>query len=351
MIQEMSGADGKKPPPKPIQPAPGAAGSGARRAAHGTGDSAFELTPVGKPGQSLPSLPRVATSPGQIPAARNPFGGDERTHTSTPSLPKVGSSASSQNLPRVGGSGASSNNLPAVGGPVPGLTGMPKRKTNVIQKQLNSSAWDQDERTQTEALMGRAKSVELDADEEGDGLNGQFYDGETAAKEVSTRSTWRALKAPVKSKSKKRSPRVLWTVIDQFAVGTNPRYAPSKPGESRAHVFAWDVSMAMDCEIPHYKLGREMTFMATVDWVRFKSTEQGWRRLLGKSAAIEAADRGELVLMISKEPKHWVLAVVRPGGAGDDGHPRVASAGTPRGNDLSAAELLGATEGDFYAHD
>ncbi|MBL8912050.1 MAG: hypothetical protein JNM17_15250 [Archangium sp.] len=346
----MSG-DGKKPPPKPIQPAPGVApGSGARRAAHGTGDSAFELTPVGKPGQSLPSLPRVATAPGTFPAltGRNPFGSDERTHTSTPSLPKV----SSSNLPKVGGSGASSNNLPAVGGPVPGLTqGMPKRKTNVIQKQLASSAFDKDERTQTEALMGRAKSVELDLDEEGDGLNGQFYDGETAAKEVSTKSTWRALKAPVKSKSKKRSPRVLWTVIDQFAVGTNPRYVPSKPGESRAHVFAWDVSMAMDCEIPHYKLGREMTFMATVDWVRFKSTEQGWRRLLDKKAAVEAADRGELVLMISKDPKVWVLAVVRPGGAGDDGHPRVASAGSIRGNDLSAAELLGASDGDFYSHD
>jgi hypothetical protein len=322
----------------------------------GTGGSAFDLKPVGgKPSQSLSQLPRVATSPGGIPA-RNPFG-DERTNTSAPNLPKVSSQnlpkVSSQSLPKVSSQNlpkVSSSNLPAVGGPIPGLTGMPKRKTNVIQKQLASSGFDSEERTQTEVLMGRAKSVELDADEEGDGLNGQFYDGETAAKEVSTRSTWRALKAPVKSKSNKRSPRVLWTLIDQFAVGTNPRYASSKPGESRAHVFAWDVSMAMECEIPHYKLGREMTFMATVDWVRFKSTEQGWRRI-DKQSAIAAADRGELVLMISKDPKVWVLAIVRPGGAGDDGHPRVASAHTPRGNDLSAADCLGGAEGDFYSHE
>ncbi|MFT3713168.1 MAG: hypothetical protein QM817_36400 [Archangium sp.] len=354
----MSGGDPKKPAPKPFPPAPG---SGARPAAsrpasHGTGDSAFELQPVSsKPGGSFQQLPRVATNSGSMPAARNPFGGDERTNTSTPNLPKVSSQnlpkVSSQNLPKVGGTGGSSNNLPAVGGgPIPGLTGIPKRKTNVIQKQLASSGFDKEERTQTEVLMGRAKSVELDADEEGDGLNGQFYDGETAAKEVSTRSTWRALKAPVKSTTKKRSARVLWTLIDQFAVGTNPRYASSRPGESRGHVFAWDVSMAMDCEIPHYKLGREMTFMATVDWVRFKSTESGWRRI-GKGSAIAAADRGELVLMISKDPKVWVLAVVRPGGAGDDGHPRVATAHDPKGNDLSAADVLGSAEGDFYSHE
>lgn len=303
-------ADPKKPPAKPAGPV--APPPASRAAAHGTGDSAFELAPVGKPGSSFSQLPRIATSPGTVRAA-------------------------------------SHSNLPAVAGPVPVLTqGMPKRrKTNVVQKQLASSGFDKEERTQTEVLMGRARSVDLDHDEE-DSLNGRFYDGETAAKEVSTKSTWRALAAPVKSRGTKRSARVLWTVIDQFAVGTNPRYMRANPNDLRAHIFAWDVSMAMECEIPHYKLGREMTCGATIDWVRFKATESGWRRV-DQAAAIAAADRGELVLAISKDPKASALAVVRPGGAGDDGKPRVASGGVPKGNDLGVTEAVGA-EVMYFAH-
>jgi hypothetical protein len=322
-------SDPKKPPPKPTSlagsvPRPAAS----RAAAHGTGDSAFELPPVGaKSASSFSQLPRVASGPS----------------TSSSQLPRVATSP--------GGIPVSSshNNLAAVGGPVPVLTqGMPKkRKTNVIQKQLASSGFDQQETTQTEVLMGRAKSVELDHDEE-DSLSGQFYDGETAAKEVSTKTTWRALKAPVRSRSLKRSPRVLWTVIDQFAVGSNPRYVPAKPDDLRAHIFAWDVSMAMECEIPHYKVGREMTCMTTIDWVRFKATESGWKRV-DEAGALAAADRGELVLAISKDPKARALVVVRPGGAGEDGRPRVASAGVPKGNDLGVTEAVGA-EVQYYAH-
>ncbi|MEW5743658.1 MAG: hypothetical protein AB1938_32400 [Myxococcota bacterium] len=331
----MAGGDDKKHPQ--LKPRVAPAGRPSRPEPAETRSSAFELTPV-RPGQSLPYLPRVVTGAGQLPA--------QSPKVSASSLPKV----SSPNLPKA--TGASSQSLPQVpAGPSPVLTqGMPKpkRKTNVFQKHIASSGFDKEERTQTDALMGRAQSVELDVDEEEDALSGKFYDGEVAAQEVSTRSTWRALKAPVQSKAKKRSPRVLWTVIDQFAVGTNPRYAAQKPGESRGHVFAWDVSMAMGCEIPHYHLGREMTCSATIDWVRFKSTEHGWRRV-DRQNAIACADRGELVLVISKNPKRKALGVVRPGGAGDDGHPRVASGGEPRGNDLSALEAIGA-DAEFYAH-
>jgi hypothetical protein len=266
--------------------------------------------------------------------AANPFGSDEKTSTSM------------QNLPRVGG--ASSNNLPQVG-PKPGLVQPPRRKSNVIQKRLASSGFDEEERTQIEAVLGRSKSVELDLDEEATTGATEYYDGETPAPEVVDRETWRALKAPVQSRAKRRSGRNLWTVIDQFAAGHNPRYAVISPAaDPRAHVFAWDVSLAMDCEIPHNRGGREMTLAQTVDWVRLECTYRGWRKV-DAAGALTAADRGEFVLVISKDPKSRALAVVRPGGAGEDGLPRVASAGRPRGNDLGVAAAVGPAV-EFFAH-
>lgn len=348
----MSGGDGKpRPPPGKAHPtsetkasgsvksaAPGSTSrpAAARPPARGTADSAFDLAPLaGK--SSFPGLPRVPSVP-SMPAAKNPFADDERTAGASHSdLRRVGGAPSAQSLPKVGT------------GPTP-LTTMPKRKSSVIQKQLNSSAFDSEERTQMEVVLGRTKSVELDLDEEkNDGP--QFYDGETAAKEVSTKSTWRALKAPVKSNARRRSARVLWTLLDQFAVGTNPRYEVQNPAaEHRAHVFAWDVSMAMECEIPHYKNGREMTLAQTIDWLRLESIHKfGWKKFLDPGDAIDAADRGELVFVVPQDVKLRQLAIVRPGGPGEDGLPRVASAGRPKGNDLGVVEAVHA-QFVFFSH-
>ena len=86
-------------------------------------------------------------------------------------------------------------------------------------------------------------------------------------------------------------------------MGHNPRYAVSNPAaDPRAHVFAWDVSLAMECEIPHNRGGREMTLAQTVDWVRFECTYRGWRKL-DATSAITAADRGELVSSSPRIPR------------------------------------------------
>jgi hypothetical protein len=349
----MSGGDGKprSPPGKPSPTSetkvpgsvkPAAPGSVMRPAAtrpvppRGTSDSAFDLPTIGGK-SSFTSLPRVP-SVTSMPAAKNPFADDERTAGASHSDLKRVTTASAQNLPKVSG------------GPTPALTSMPRRKSNVIQKQLNASAFDSEERTQMEVVLGRTKSVELDLDEEKN-AGPQFYDGEVAAKEVSTKSTWRALKAPVKSSTKRRSARVLWTLLDQFAVGTNPRYVVQNPAaEHRAHVFAWDVSMAMECEIPHYKNGREMTLAQTIDWLRLESIHKfGWKKFLDPGEAIDAADRGELVFVVPQDVKLRQLAIVRPGGGGDDGLPRVASAGRPKGNDLGVVEAVHA-QFVFFSH-
>ncbi|MFZ5438505.1 MAG: hypothetical protein ACOZQL_00785 [Myxococcota bacterium] len=335
----MNGGDGKPRPKAPAAaPAKPAAAAGPKpvpqkHAPRGTSDSLFDLAPVGKP--SVNGLPRVPTVP-TMPAAKNPFSDQEKTAKggSALNLPKVASSASSQNLQPVG--------------PTPGLVQPPRRKSNVIQKRLNASAFDDEEHTQLDAVLGRAKSVELDLDEVQTNTT-EFYDGETPAPECTEKETWRALDAPVQSRVKRRSARLLWTLIDQFAAGHNPRYQVSNPAaEPKAHVFAWDVSKAMDCEIPHNRGGREMTLAQTVDWVRYECEFRGWKRS-DPASAIAAADRGELVLVIAKDPRSRAIGVVRPGGVGDDGKARVASAGRPKGNDLGLVEAIG-RDVEFFVH-
>ena len=334
----MAGGDGKPKQPAPLgkpgapapAPKPNSPVSGWPITRRDTSSSAFDLAPVGKP--SVSGLPRVPTL--SQPAVRNPFGDDERTATNTSALPR--SSASSQNLPRVG--------------PTPGLTQPPRRKSNVIQKRLNSSAFDEEEHTQIDVVLGRSKSIELDVEEETQTQPVEFYDGVTPAPTVTDRESWRMVKAPVTSRPGKRRGRILWTLIDQFAVAYNPRYQVHNAlAEPRAHVFAWDVSIAMGCEIPHYRPGRELTLAQTVEWARWQSTQQGWKKIDG-AAAIAAADRGELALAIPRDPKAKpMVAVVRPGGPGVDGKPRVATAGRPKSNDLPVEQAMGGPA-DFYVH-
>lgn len=340
----MSGGDDKPRKPAPLAPKPGPPvgpkPAAPRAAPRGTSDSAFDLAPVGGK-TTLPALPRVPTVQ-SMPAAKNPFADQEKTAKggSALNLPKVHSSASSQNLQPVGAKPAA--------GPTPGLVQPPRRKSNVIQKRLASSGFDEDERTQLDAVLGRSKSIEFDLDEEPTGTT-EFYDGETPAPELTDKETWRALVAPVQSKQRRRSARVLWTLLDQFAAGHNPRYQVNNPAsEPRAHVFVWDVSRAMDCEIPHNRGGREMTLAQTADWARYECEFRGWKRA-DPASAIAAADRGEMVIVVAKDPRIRAIAVVRPGGAGDDGKARVASAGRPKGNDLGVVEAIG-PDVEFFVH-
>jgi hypothetical protein len=294
------------------------------------------VTSESTPRVSHQNLPKVAGASQQaLPRVTS----ESTPRVSHQNLPKV-AGASQQALPRVTSESVprvSHSQLPAVG-PVPTTTPSIKQ-TNPFQKALRASAFDENEKEKIEVMLGRSRKLDLDADEEEPSSSShQFFDGETPASKVTTRSTWRALTAPVKSKPKKRNPRILWTVIDQFAVAKNKRY--DAPDGSRAHVFAWDVSLAMECPIPHHRQGRELSLAQTVDWFRYEAAAVGWLKV-DAEGAVAAADAGQLVYVIPKNPKLKQIAIVRPGGAGDDGLPRVASAGLPRGNDLGVAEALG----------
>jgi hypothetical protein len=281
------------PPPRPA--------TSPRRG--GAGESAFELTPV--PGRSRPENPWDDAAP-----TRPGLGGP-------PSRPPAAPRASA-------------------GAPGPATP---------LQKRLLSSSFDDEEPTHVDVRLGQRLRAELD---EPRGQS-RAYDGATPAEEVTATESWKAVAAPVQSRPGRRSPALYANVIDQFAPAANPRYAPDPGGRSRAHVFVWDLSRAMGCEVPHFVKGRELSLLETVDFVRREAPLRGWRRL-DAAGAVAAADRGEPVLAVPRDPRQRLVAVVRPGGPGPDGQPRVASANLSRSNDLSAAVAL-ARVCEYFGHE
>jgi len=177
------------------------------------------------------------------------------------------------------------------------------------------------------------------------------FDGTTPAPELTDRDVWKAIVPPVTSREDKRSAELYDQVINQFAVVHNPRYEPDGPGKSRAHIFAWDVSRAMNSEIPHMLGARELTLNQTIDWIRFESNQRGWVKMT-MMRAVQAANEGRLVVVIPKDikAKPQLMGVVRPGGTRPDGHPRIAAAGKAIGNDLSPAEALGVHAVEYFSH-
>ena len=228
----------------------------------------------------------------------------------------------------------------------PGLV----RPPTIYQRQLQSSGFDDDERTNTDVMMGNVKPLELDEDEEEVTVTTAIPDGQTAAKELMSTDTWKATNPPLQSKPGRRSSATYAKVIDQFAVGNNPRYASDAQGRTRMHVFVWDVTRAMNCEVPHFLGGRELTIGQTVDWLRFDGPTRGWKRANAAQAA-EAADRGEPTIALPRDGKVKLLAIARPGGLDADGLPRVAAAIADSGNDLSAIEALKTRLIDYFTHD
>src|SRR5579864_7441499 len=108
-------------------------------------------------------------------------------------------------------------------------------------------------------------------------------------KETFVEVPWQPIVAPVRSSSAQRSPAAYVDVIAQFEVELNPRYRP-REGKTYCNIFAWDVTSAMDAEIPHWTTpdGRaagpgqpgavRMNCNAMHDWLRVHGGRNGWKR-------------------------------------------------------------------------
>ncbi|GAB3782301.1 hypothetical protein GCM10028818_37870 [Spirosoma horti] len=127
-------------------------------------------------------------------------------------------------------------------------------------------------------------------------------------------------------------------VIDQFAVGHNPRHLPTQ-GFTFCNIFLWDVTRAMTSEIPHWidaagaiakpfaSGANEITINAGVDWLRKFGPANGWLAS-NQDQAQDNANKGCPSVVVWKNPTggHGHTAVIRPGNSTNQG-PLIAQAG------------------------
>lgn len=172
-------------------------------------------------------------------------------------------------------------------------------------------------------------------------------DGTTPHPAVTQRDLWKAVKAPLSSREGARSRERYEQVVAQFAVGHNPRYAEDAPGKPRGHIFVWDVSRAMQCEIPHFVGAKELTLVQTCDWLRHEGPMRGWLKI-GTDDAFAMADKGLLVVAMPKELRLRHMAIVLP--QDEAMHPLLTGAGLSIGVNVPPMKMVGANLLECFYH-
>ncbi|MEW6430282.1 MAG: hypothetical protein AB1730_02135 [Myxococcota bacterium] len=284
--------------------------------------------------------------------------GSDQKRSSTGQIPVQGEAlrTSTGQIPAQGAHGA-----PAAGhGAAPGGPNIeifdplapqrpPPSMTSHQKQALGSAFLDSQKARQRSALLGTDPGTRHAANDDEVSVVTRKFDGESAPEELQRRDVWKAVQAPVQSREGKRSRELLEQVIRQFAVSTNPRYGEDAPGKPRAHIFAWDVSRAMGCEIPHFVGAKELTLAQTCDWLRHEGPMRGWHRV-GEYDVLDAVNRGQLVIALPKDIKVKLLAVVAPQEPAPDGKPRLTGACLKRGYGFTPQECFGVRPVEFFTH-
>lgn len=117
---------------------------------------------------------------------------------------------------------------------------------------------------------------------------------------------WKPVFPTVTSSSGNRSRELYQKVIDQFQVETNQRYEPDD--NTYCNIFVWDVTRAMNAEIPHYidaetnepmrygESGASQTSAnAVYRWLRQSGETYGWHEV-GAQQAQSLANQGKPVV-------------------------------------------------------
>ena len=108
---------------------------------------------------------------------------------------------------------------------------------------------------------------------------------------------------PITNRVGERSPERYNQVLDQFDVENNPRYMKQE-NRTYCNIFVWDVTRAMNAEIPHWvnakgepcKPGepgsRELNANLTAKWLKEHGEKYGWKEAT-REEAIAAANAGK----------------------------------------------------------
>ena len=118
---------------------------------------------------------------------------------------------------------------------------------------------------------------------------------------------WKPTSPAIVSDQNNRSPSTLRQVIDQFDVEHSERYTPyRRGGDTYCNIFLWDVTSALNCEIPHFvnaetgvprgypdiKGATELNAVATEDWLTQFGPNYGWRET-NAATAQDYANQGK----------------------------------------------------------
>ena len=128
---------------------------------------------------------------------------------------------------------------------------------------------------------------------------------------------WKAVTPAVTSSTGNRSAALYRSVLDQFQVETNPRYKVNKygTGDTYCNIFVWDVTRAMNAEIPHYidaatnaprlypdvKGATELSANGIYDWLGSAGARYGWHPVTAEQAQA-LANAGAPVVTTWKNP-------------------------------------------------
>ena len=155
------------------------------------------------------------------------------------------------------------------------------------------------------------------------------------------------INAPTTNNSGNRSVNAYNSVIDQFDVERNPRYA-QRNGNTYCNIFVSDVTRAMGAEIPHWWNGREMDANTTCDWLKNNGAQYGWKPVTAQEAQ-SIANEGKPVVATWKNPGGiGHVGIVRPGEIKNG--PALAQAGSKNVNKAHVKDTFGNANVVYYAH-
>jgi hypothetical protein len=190
-----------------------------------------------------------------------------------------------------------------------------------------------------------------------------IYDGIHPAPGTVSTSRANYVHPPLTNSPGQRDAAVYSQLINQFAVGNNPRYLPGG-GNTYCNIFVWDVSRAMGAEVPHWidaagniaapaaPNANEININGGVNWMKSHGVpQQGWRSATAQEAQ-DAANQGLLAVVMWKNPTggHGHTAVVRPGSI-NAGGPAIGQAGAHNFNMGHVVNGFGHLSPEYFCHD
>lgn len=190
------------------------------------------------------------------------------------------------------------------------------------------------------------------------------YDGQTPAEGTYGMSVGHPTTPPLTSTPDARSGELYTEVIDQFAVGNNPRYAQNEQ-RTYCNIFAWDVTKAMGAEIPHWvdangnsvapatPGSQELRVNGMVEWLETHGERNGWHPISAEEAQARANEGKPAVALWRNpnpgQPGH--VGIVRPGEYDTDKGPAIAQAGMQNFNHGHVTDGFGNLPVVYYVHD